>query len=87
MTPRLCTLMLVDDAQPTRGFDELADLVRRAPSSTPNDVSITTDGRRLDTKDKALAFLAEIEAERAAGVTVDDLLQRSDDRPLPTTRA
>lgn len=31
------------------------------------------DGRRLDTKEKALAFLAEIEAERAAGVTVEDL--------------
>ena len=68
------------DAQPTRSFDELADLVRRAPPSTPDDVSITMDGRRLDTKDKVLAFLAEIEAERAAGVTVDDLLERYGDR-------
>ena len=78
--------MVVADAQPTRSFDELADLVRRAPSSTPDDVSITMDGRHLDTKEKALAFLAEIAAERAAGVTVDDLLKRDDDRQLPTMK-
>ncbi len=31
---------------------------------TDDDVSITNDGRRLDTKAKVLAFLAELEAER-----------------------
>jgi hypothetical protein len=30
-------------------------------------VSITIDGRRLDTKDKVLAFIAELEDKRAAG--------------------
>jgi hypothetical protein len=39
---------------------------------TPDDVSITLDGRRLDSKEKVLEYLAEIEAERAAGVTVFD---------------
>lgn len=29
---------------------------------TPDDVSFTYDGRRLDTKEKVLAFLAELEA-------------------------
>jgi hypothetical protein len=74
----------VADAQPTRSFDELADLFLHAPPPTPDDVSITMDGRRLDTKAKVLAFLAEIEAERAAGVTVEDLLERYGDRqPCP----
>ncbi len=38
---------------------------------TDDDVSITNDGRRLDTKAKVLAFLAELEAremERAGPV-------------------
>lgn len=84
MRPTPSTLTIVADAQPTRSFDELADLVRHAPPSTPDDVSITMDGRRLDTKEKVLAFLAEIEAERAAGVTVEDLLERYGDRqPSP----
>ncbi|MGH9123683.1 MAG: hypothetical protein ACRDZ8_03015 [Acidimicrobiales bacterium] len=68
------------EAKPVLSFDELAELVRDAPPPTPDDVSITADGRRLDTKDKVLAFLAEIEAERAAGVTVEDLQERYRDR-------
>jgi hypothetical protein len=40
--------------------------------STPDDVAITLDGGRLDSKEKVLELLAEIEAERAAGVTVFD---------------
>jgi hypothetical protein len=30
-------------------------------------VTITLDGRRIDSKEKAVAWLAEIEADRAAG--------------------
>jgi hypothetical protein len=67
-------------AKPVLSFDELAELVRHAPPPTPDDVSITADGRRLDGKEKVLAFLAEIEAERAAGVTVEDLQKRYGDR-------
>jgi hypothetical protein len=38
---------------------------------TPDDVSITLDGRRLDSKEKVLEFLAEIEAERSSGMTTE----------------
>ncbi len=41
---------------------------------TSDDVSVTLDGRRLDTKEKVLAFLAEIEADVAAGRTLADKL-------------
>ncbi len=37
------------------------------PSS--DDVSVTTDGRRLDSKEKVLEFLAELETEREAART------------------
>jgi hypothetical protein len=37
---------------------------RSLASPTDDDVSITNDGRRLDTKAKVLDFLAELEAER-----------------------
>ena len=84
MRPTPITMTIVADAQPTRSFDELVDLVRHGPPPTADDVSITMDGRRLDTKDKVLAFLAEIEAERAAGVTVEDLVERYGDcQPRP----
>ena len=36
--------------------------------------AITTDGRRINSKEKALAWLAEIEAEGAAGKTAADTL-------------
>ena len=38
---------------------------------TPDDVSITLDGRRLDSKEKVLEFLAEIQAERSSGLTTE----------------
>lgn len=53
--------------------------VRHAGPSTPDDVPVTRDGRRLDTKDKVLAFLAEIEADRAAGVSLNDIFRRQDE--------
>jgi hypothetical protein len=47
-----------------------ASKIDRTP--TPDDVSITLDGRRLDSKEKVLEFLAEIEAERSSGrIAVD----------------
>lgn len=39
---------------------------------TPDDV--TLDGRRIDSKEKAIAWLAEIEADHAAGKTAADTL-------------
>lgn len=41
--------------------EDLEDL----PPRTSDDVTITTDGRRLDTKEKVLAWLAELEHLRA----------------------
>lgn len=51
--------------------DEFVARVRAAGPSTPDDVSITRDGRRLDSKAAVLAWLAEVEAERAAGRYVE----------------
>jgi hypothetical protein len=41
---------------------------------TSDDVTVTLDGRRLDSKEKVLEWLAEIEADRADGRTVADSL-------------
>lgn len=39
--------------------------MRSGGAPTADDVSITYDGRRLDSKEAVLEFLAELEAERA----------------------
>ncbi|HVA43782.1 MAG TPA: hypothetical protein VNF50_09875 [Acidimicrobiales bacterium] len=60
-------------ARPVLTFEEWAAAMREAGPATADDVSITSDGRRLDSKEKVLAFLVEIEADRAreAKTTVD----------------
>lgn len=40
--------------------------MRGAAPPTPDDVSITLDGRRLDTKEKVIEFFTELETELAA---------------------
>jgi len=45
---------------------EFNELFRDAPPPTADDVSITSDGRRLDTAEKVIEFFAELEAERIA---------------------
>ena len=45
---------------------EFNELFRDAPAPTADDVSITSDGRRLDSKEAVVAFFAELEAEAAA---------------------
>lgn len=54
--------------RPIRVFapGEFNELFRDAPPPTPDDVSITMDGRRLDTAEKVIEFFAELDAERAA---------------------
>jgi hypothetical protein len=54
--------------------DEFLARVRAGGPSTADDMSITLDGRRLDSKEAVLAWLAEVEADRAAGrfVELDD---------------
>ncbi len=44
---------------------ELEARMRSGGAPTADDVSITYDGRRLDSKEAVLEFLAELEAERA----------------------
>lgn len=44
--------------------DEFSETIRAAGPSTSDDVSITMDGRRLDSKQAVLAWLAEPEEER-----------------------
>ena len=46
--------------------------IDRPPTS--DDVTVTLDGRRIDSKEKAIAWLAEIEADRAVGKTAADTL-------------
>jgi len=47
--------------------EEFAERVALAPPPTVDDVSITRDGRRLDSKDAVLAWVAEVEEDRSAG--------------------
>jgi hypothetical protein len=51
--------------------EEFVSRVRAAAPSTRDDVSIIRDGRRLDSKDAVVAWLAEVEADRAAGRYVE----------------
>lgn len=50
---------------------EFIDRLEVAPQATPDDVSRTFDGRRLDSKEAVLAWWAEVEplidADRAEG--------------------
>jgi hypothetical protein len=47
--------------------DEFNEMLRDAPPPTIDDVSITHDGRRLDSKEAVLEFIAELDAEREDG--------------------
>lgn len=50
-----------------KSIEELQERVDKCSHPrTVDDVSITSDGRRLDTKEKVLAFLEELDVERAA---------------------
>lgn len=48
-----------------RTFDEMCEVARHATPRT-DEVMITRDGRRLDTPQKVIAWVDEINAERAA---------------------
>lgn len=55
-------------------LEDLQATLDQAPPRTHDDVTITSDGRRLDSKDAVLAWCADVEADLAAGrlVTLDD---------------
>jgi hypothetical protein len=55
-------------------LDELSRDLRGAEPATADDVTILLDGRRIDSKEKVLEWLAEIEDDRKAGRrALDDL--------------
>lgn len=60
-------------AKPVMTAEELFERVRHAPPPTDDDVTILWDGRRLDSREKVLDWLAEVEAKRAeeAGTAPD----------------
>ena len=47
--------------------EEWFERMRDAPPPTDDDVPILLDGRRLDTREKVLAWLAEVDAARSEG--------------------
>jgi hypothetical protein len=55
-------------------FEKLNDDFRRAAPSGPEDVTVLLDGRRLDSREKVLAWIAEVESDRAAGRSALDSL-------------
>ncbi len=57
---------------PILSAEELIERVRQAPSPTSDDVSVLWDGRRLDSREAVLAWLAEVDAKRAAERSGDD---------------
>lgn len=52
-------------AQPVLTAEELIERVRHAPPPTEDDVTILWDGRRLDSREAVMGWLAEVEAKRA----------------------
>jgi hypothetical protein len=55
-------------AQPVMTVEELAEALRHAPPPTDDDVTILWDGRRLDSKEAVMEWLAEVDAKRAQKV-------------------
>lgn len=51
-------------------LDEIQTVLADADPPTADDVSGTLDGRRLDSKEAVLAWIAEVEADIAAGYLV-----------------
>jgi hypothetical protein len=52
-------------AKPVLTAEELAEALRHASPPTPDDVTVLRDGRRIDSREAALAWLNELAAERA----------------------
>jgi hypothetical protein len=52
-------------AKPVLTAEELAEALRHAAPPSVDDVTILEDGRRIDSREAALAWLEELAAERA----------------------
>ena len=61
------TKYAVSVAVPVKSIEELQERVDKyARPRSADDVSVTSDGTRLDSKEKVLAFLEELARERVA---------------------
>jgi hypothetical protein len=52
-------------AQPVMTAEEWCEGMRHARPPTPDDVTILWDGRRLDSREAVMEWLAEVQAKRA----------------------
>ena len=73
---KICVVNDAASVSMLSGQDWVAAIKVNAVLPTADDVTVLRDGRRLDTNEKVLGWLGEIEAERAAGVTFDELFER-----------
>jgi hypothetical protein len=55
--------------QPVMTAEEWFDGMRDAGPPTPDDVTVLWDGRRLDSRDAVMEWLAEVDAKRAEEAT------------------
>lgn len=65
--------MSMSDRPPTRvlTWEEWGEMTHGLRGSTDDDVSITKDGRRLDTAEKVIEFFAGLDTEREGGASTD----------------
>jgi hypothetical protein len=61
--------------QPVMTAEEWFEGMRNAPPPTPDDVTILWDGRRLDSREAVMEWLAEVEAKRAEEATASSHAQ------------
>lgn len=59
-------------AQPVLTVEELIERLCDADPPTEDDVSVTLDGRRLDSPEAVRAWLADLDARRGAGADAND---------------
>ena len=59
-------------AQPVMTAEEWFEGMRHARPPTSDDVTILWDGRRLDSREAVMEWLAEVEAKRAEEATAAD---------------
>ena len=58
-------------AKPVLTAEELIEHVRNAGPPTPDDVTILWDGRRLDSREAVMEWLAEVKVARAEEAASD----------------
>jgi hypothetical protein len=62
--------------------EELVERVRRAGPPTPDDVTILWDGRRLDSREAVMQWLAEVDVKRAEEAAAEPHRRLTDRRTI-----